>query len=87
MDIEQAGSQIIERVAELDQASTRLERQRHKVESSKSKLEVLADKLTTHQEVLKRRESDYFMQVPTSENPGSSRRVFGTTGLNVVRPP
>lgn len=63
VDIEQAGSQIIDRVAELDQASTRLERQRHKVETSKGKLEVLADKLSSHQEVLKRRENEFLAQV------------------------
>lgn len=63
VDIEQAGSQIVDRVAELDQASCRLERQRHKVETSKSKLEVLADKLANHQEVLKQRESDLVQQV------------------------
>lgn len=63
MDIEKAGSQIIDRVAELDQASNRLERQRHKVETSKTKLEGLADKLATHQEVLKRRESEFLIQV------------------------
>lgn len=62
-DIEQAGSQIIDRVAELDQASTRLERQRYKVETSKNKLEALADKLATHQEVLKRRECEFLTQV------------------------
>ncbi|XP_024396324.1 uncharacterized protein [Physcomitrium patens] len=62
MDIEKAGSQIIDRVAELDQASNRLERQRHKVETSKTKLEGLADKLATHQEVLKRRESEFLIQ-------------------------
>ncbi|KAH8968613.1 hypothetical protein BDL97_03G136100 [Sphagnum fallax] len=76
VDIEQAGSQIVDRVAELDQASCRLERQRHKVETSKSKLEVLADKLAKHQEVLKQRESDLVQQ--------ETKLVAVQTGLKLM---
>lgn len=63
LDIEQAGAQIIDRVAELDQASSKLEVQRNKVELSKGKVEVLARNLAQQQELLKSRESTLVSQV------------------------
>ncbi|CAM6126102.1 unnamed protein product [Calypogeia fissa] len=62
VDIEQAGAQIIDRVAELDQASSKLELQRNKVELSKRKVEALARNLAQQQELLKSRESTLVSQ-------------------------
>ncbi|KAL2632589.1 hypothetical protein R1flu_004068 [Riccia fluitans] len=62
MDIEQAGAQIIDRVAELDQASSKLEMQRSKVEVSKTKLESLAKTLAKEREAVRDRESALSIQ-------------------------
>lgn len=63
LDIEQAGAQIIDRVAELDQASSKLEVQRSRVESSKTKLEALAKTLSKEQEAVRERASALSIQV------------------------
>ncbi|CAM6108503.1 unnamed protein product [Calypogeia fissa] len=62
LDIEQAGAQIIDRVAELDQASSKLELQRNKVELSKGKVEALGRNLVQQQELLKSRETTLVSQ-------------------------
>ncbi|CAM6111744.1 unnamed protein product [Calypogeia fissa] len=62
LDIEQAGAQIIDRVAELDQASSKLELQRNKVELSKGKVEALGRNLVQQEELLKSRETTLVSQ-------------------------
>lgn len=57
-DIEQAGSQVIDRVAEMDQAAQKLELQREKVERSKFKLQLLTNKLASQHDTMKQRECD-----------------------------
>ncbi len=54
-----------EKMAKLDQATTKLNYYQHKLEKSKKKLEFWADKLTTQQNFLNIKECDLRNQVYT----------------------
>jgi peptidoglycan hydrolase CwlO-like protein len=63
--IEQARAQIIEKMAKLDQVTTKLNCYQHKLEKSKKKLEFWANKLITQQNLLNTKECDLRNQVYT----------------------